>query len=137
MATVSDNAIRTFGEWKLNKKGGKFFHLQLRNTEFVITSMADENAKEWKDFVDSLSEDQACFGVCKFSYTTKAGAMRDKVILVRWVPSECQPKDKMSYAMWSKKVKESLSGIHCIIQACSKADLEYESVLEGVSRFER
>jgi hypothetical protein len=63
--------------------------------------------------------------------------MRNKTILVQWIPSECQPRDKMSYAMWSNNVKTGLNGIQCTIQACSKVDLDHQKVLERVSRFER
>ena len=43
----------------------------------------------------------------------------------------------MQYAMFSNTVKQSLTGIHCLVQACGKEELDYEVVLQRVSRFER
>ncbi len=62
---------------------------------------------------------------------------RGKTILIRWIPSICSTRDKMQYAMWSRNLKPSLSGIQCSIQAGSIADLEWEVVLESAAKFER
>ncbi len=39
--------------------------------------------------------------------------------------------------MWSNTVKQSLNGIHSVIQACSIEDLDRETVMQKVSKFER
>ena len=57
--------------------------------------------------------------------------------MVQWIPSTCKGSEKMSYAMFSNTVKSSLTGIHCVVQACNKSDLDKEVVLQRVSRYER
>jgi hypothetical protein len=62
-----------------------------------------------------------------------------RLLVISFLPLEAKasPKDKMQYAMWTNLVKQKLSGVHAVIPAHSEAELDKESVLERVTRFER
>jgi len=139
MAKVSDSALSTFNEWKLNASGKcNFLIFRLDGNGEIAITKKDASGASWTDFCSTeFPDDAACWALYNFGYTTKSGGKRSKTTLIQWIPSKANLKDKMQYAMWSNNVKTALVGIHCIVQAGTAADLEYESVLERVARFER
>jgi hypothetical protein len=72
-----------------------------------------------------------------FRFKTTDGGMRSKLVLIQWIPSQSPAREKMGYAMWTNVVRTGLQGIHSVLQACNLADLDYNEVLQRISRFER
>lgn len=135
MAHVSGDSIREFQEWKLGK-GGNFIQLELQKGGDISITKVGETKISWEDFVNQMEENKPCYAFFHFKYETKSGGKRCKTTMIQWIPSLSKPQEKMSYAMWSKTVKDALPGIHSVIQACNKEDLDYQKVLEKVSRYE-
>jgi cofilin len=138
MAHLTSDAIKTFNEWKISRTSSKYLILKMKKQgEIDFVNDANEQVEKWEDFAKVLKPNEACWGLFKFSYMTKDGANRSKLLLVQWIPSDADKRDKMSYAMTTTKVKASLAGIHTTIQACGIADLDFDTVLQRATRFER
>jgi hypothetical protein len=78
----------------------------------------------------------ACWALKGFQYQTKTGGSRSKLVMIQWIPETATGKEKITYTMWSKNIKNALNGIHSCIQANGLADLDYETILERVSQFD-
>ena len=138
MAKLSDEALREINSWKIDRPGNpSSLSLRLVNGGSIQITERGPIQQSWEEFVDSLKEDEPCWSLTHFKFNNGEGARRVKTLLVQWIPSRSSPKDKMSYAMFSNIVKQGLSGVHCVIQAGGKHDLDYQEVLERVSRFEQ
>ena len=136
MAHLGNSSIHEFQEWKLGK-GGDFIELEIqKGGEINVSKIGEKKKRSWEEFVIGFEDNKPCYSFFHFKYETKTGGQRSKTTMIQWIPSKCKPQEKMAYAMWSKLVKDSLPGIHTVIQACSKEDLEYQNVLEKVSRYE-
>ncbi len=78
----------------------------------------------------------ACWALKGFQYKTKTGGSRSKLVMIQWIPETATGKEKITFTIWSKNIKNDLNGIHSAIQANSVADLDFDTVLERVSQFD-
>jgi hypothetical protein len=121
-----------------NKQQILDFENEKKQGDIDFVNDANEQVEKWEDFAKVLKPNEACWGLFKFSCTTKDGANRSKLLLVQWIPSDADKRDKRSYAsMTTTKVKASLAGIHTTIQARGVADLDFDTALQRATRFER
>ena len=144
MAQVSANAVTKFNDWKIRNLG-KYAVFQLTKDGEIDITHFGESAQEgkddvttWNEFVQKeLKDDEPCWVTYHFGFTKKDGSRRGKTLLIQWIPSKSQAKKKMQYAMWSTTLKQSLQGIHCTLQAGNWDEVDWENVIERVSRFEK
>lgn len=136
---VQSASIGQFNEWKLGKKNENPA-LIFRVIDGVIQLVPFPDKVEadlcWEDFVKVLSKMEACWAFKGFHYKTKTGGARSKLVMIQWIPETATGKEKITYTMWSKNIKNALNGIHSAIQANGLADLDYETVLERVSQYD-
>jgi Cofilin/tropomyosin-type actin-binding protein len=138
MATLSDNAVETFDNFKLGKAGSSYLVFKLMGDGNIdIAKRGPETPVSWDELTkDECLPGEPCWIAYHFGYQTDGGK-RSKLMLVQWIPSDCGIKQKMVYAMWSNTVKQTLNGIACVVQAGGVSDLDHEEVLEKASKFER
>lgn len=137
MAKVTSEAISTFNEWKIGKGTGKYLIFRLENVGSIALTKIGPSTCTWEELCSELKEDQPLWAVYPFSYNTKENAKRSKTVMLQWIPSRANVREKMQYSMWTNVLKQSLGGIHSLIQAGDVDDVAYDNVLERVSRFER
>ncbi len=136
MATLSSEAIRTFGEWNIGKVRAGFLKFQLvKGGKIGITELGQEGVS-WKEITESLDDTEPCWLAHHFQYTGE-NVKRSKTILLQWIPSKSSTRDKMQYAMWSRGMKTSLSGINKTIHAGNKMEADEESILEHITKFSK
>jgi hypothetical protein len=139
MAKVDQEAIQAFNDFKLGKGvagSSTYLHFRMQSGGNIQLQRASEPHATFDDFVNSLSETEACWAIVGIQFQMQGGAQRSKLVFVNWIPGTCPPKEKMSYAMFVGALTSSLTGIHCKMQANSRADLEWTEVLQRASRFE-
>ena len=137
MASVLSNDIVTFNDWKIGKSEGQYLKFRLDSHDHISIIKTGPKECTWKEFTGELKRDEPCWTIYRFAYETKEKAKREKIILLAWIPTESNPRDKMQYAMCTRVLKRSCPGIHCTVPAEDEADIDHQNVLERVSRFER
>lgn len=115
MAQVDSASVCTFNEFKIGKApAGQNGYLKLALTKGAISITESGPRMEWEELCRSvLSDSEPCWLVYHFHYTTcvpsfslvllsltlffysKAGAQRTKLILLQWIPTNAEAKDKV------------------------------------------
>eukprot|EP00126_Sphaerothecum_destruens_P002721 Sdes_comp16144_c0_seq1m5391 len=131
---VHDDVIKTYEEIKLGKKF-KFviFRISDNNTEIITHSKAGCSAN-YQDFLKELPADDCRYAVFDFDYVTKEGGQRNKLTFFVWAPDSAKIKQKMLYAASKDAIRKKLLGIATEIQATDYDEVDYDEVLEKVSR---
>ena len=57
----------------------------------------------------------------------KSGGVKNKLVLVSWVPDESSPMSKMIYATTANSAKNSLIGIHKLVEVNDERALAYDN----------
>ncbi len=134
---VQSSSVEIFNEWKLGKNNqDPCLIFRVINGTIQLVPFPDKSQLSWEDFVKILSKVDACWALKGFQYNTKTGGSRSKLLMIQWIPETATGKEKITYTMWSKNIKNALNGVHSAIQANSVADLDYETILERVSQFD-
>jgi len=142
---VSPECITKFNELKLGK-----------NIKFIIYKLSDdykqivvEEASEDSDY-DTFREKLVSaktksksgvmgkgprYAVYDFAYELASGeGSRNKITFIAWSPDDAGIQPKMIYASSKDALKRSLNGIAEEFQANDEDDIEYQSVLQKISR---
>lgn len=133
MATVTSEAVQTYGAWNMGKDAAGYLIFKLQGSEIVLAKSGRDGAS-WEDLVAEFTTSEPSWATFQFRYANRDGDQRCKTILIRWAPEDASVQDRMQYSMWSKTLKGSLSGIACTIQACDVGDLDHAVVLEKITR---
>ena len=136
MARVSSDCITAFTNLKMGKSHDSYLTFAFTDGGLCEISSVGPQGAGYEEFVASLPADQARFAVVAVKYETSGGGHREKLIFVNWIPGECHRTQKMMYAMFGNVVRSAMTGIHCVVQANSRSDLDWSEVRARVARFE-
>lgn len=112
-------------------------------TEIQVHKKAEPSAT-YQDFVADLQEAQAqkqCrYAIYDAEYESVkgTGTIKNKLCFFYWSPEESSIKQKMVYSASKDKFQHELgSGLAKVIQANDNGDLEWDYVLEQITRHDR
>eukprot|EP00039_Didymoeca_costata_P017810 m.331018 g.331018 ORF g.331018 m.331018 type:complete len:144 (-) comp16627_c0_seq1:132-563(-) len=100
--------------------------------EVVATSTGQNDGDEagYDAFLKELPKDSGMYAVYDFSYKTKEGQDRSKVVLITWAPEDSPIKERMLYASTKQEMKKKISGIQAEIQGTDLDEVSYAEVFE-------
>ncbi|EOO04321.1 putative cofilin protein [Phaeoacremonium minimum UCRPA7] len=144
-ATVSGECVSAYNDLKLAKKY-KYIIFKLSDDlkEIVVEEASAD--KDWENFREKLltatttSKTGATgkgprYAVYDFEYSLASGeGDRNKLTFIAWSPDDAGIKAKMVYASSKDALKRALNGIAVELQANDTDDIEYDSVLNKVSK---
>ncbi|KAI9053830.1 hypothetical protein LZ554_002778 [Drepanopeziza brunnea f. sp. 'monogermtubi'] len=142
---VSPECISVFNDLKLAKKI-KFIIFKLSDDYKQIEVEESSENGDWDTFREKLVNAQSKsktgkvgkgprYAVYDFNYDLSSGeGTRSKITFIAWSPDDAGIQPKMIYASSKDALKRSLNGIATEFQANDEDDIEYQSVLNKVSK---
>ena len=92
-----------------------------------------------EDFMKTINRNEIWFATMTFTYKTRSGGIRSKEVFFSHIPGVASVNEKfggVTAAGTFFKTLERTHSFHCRIQSCEIDDLEEETVLKRVSKFE-
>ena len=136
--SVSDEASKMFQEFKLsNKIKYVIFKMDKDYTQVVLEKVKETKGTTYEDFSNEFKNfpPQECrFAVCHFDWETENSGKRSKICFFTWCPETAKLKEKMVYTSSHAFLKNHFDGVAFKIQANDLSDVDYEKVLEKVSK---
>merc|ERR1719378_870829 len=116
---VSDECVGKFQDLKLGHKNS-----------YIIYKVSD-----YGQFVENLPKDDCRYAVYDFEYDQPdGGGKRSKILFVLWSPDTAKIKSKMLYTSSKDGLRKKLVGIGTEIQATDSSEIDFETVLDKVTR---
>lgn len=144
-ATVSQECVSTWNDLKLSKKYKYIIYKLSDDLKEIVVEELGTN-KDWEEFRGKLINAQTTsktgqtgkgprYAVYDFEYSLSSGeGDRNKLTFIAWSPDDAGIKAKMVYASSKDALKRALSGIAVEIQANDDDDIEFDSILNKVSK---
>jgi len=142
---VSPECIAKFNELKLNKKLKFIIYKLSDDYKEIVVEETSENG-DWDVFREKLLSAQSKsktgkvgkgprYAIYDFEYELASGeGSRSKITFIAWSPDDAGIQPKMVYASSKDALKRALNGIATEFQANDDDDIEYQSVLNKVSK---
>ncbi|KAF9733580.1 hypothetical protein PMIN06_007953 [Paraphaeosphaeria minitans] len=143
--SVAPECISAFNELKLGK-----------DTKYIIYKISDDwkeivveetsKVDDWSTFREKLinakSKDKkgkegigGRYAVYDVSYELESGeGTRSKITFIAWCPDDAPQYPRMMYSSSKEAIKRALNGLAADIQANDADDIEWESILNRVSK---
>lgn len=131
---VADESLSAFNDLKLGKKH-KFviFSLNDAKTEIVVEHTSSD--PDYENFLAKLPEAECKYAVYDFEYEIGGGeGKRSKIVFYTWSPDNAPVRSKMVYAASKDALRRALNGISTDVQGTDFSEVNFETVLEKVSR---
>jgi len=144
-ASVHPDCISKFNELKLGKSIKFIIYKLSDDYKEIVVEEASEDG-DWDVFREKLISAQSKskmgkvgkgprYAVYDFNYDLASGeGSRSKITFIAWSPDDAGIQPKMIYASSKDALKRALNGIATEFQANDEDDIEYQSVLNKVSK---
>ena len=130
---VNQEVTETFQQLKLGKSLKYIvFGMNPTNTEIVVLQKGDSD--DYEEFVGHLPEDECRYAVYDFHWQKGDEGKRSKICFIHWSPDTAKVKAKMISASSKDTIRKTLTGVSAEVQATDFAEVEYDTVLDKVSR---
>lgn len=134
---MHDDALTAFNNFKL---GGR-----KAETNYVIYVLSDDKtqivvekkglASSYDEFVNELPENDCRYAVYDFEFELPNNeGKRNKIVFYTWSPDSSPLRSKMIYASSKDALRRALNGVAVDVQGTDFSEVDYDSVLERVSR---
>jgi len=143
--SVAAECVTKFNELKLGKSI-KYIIFKITDDYKDIVVEETSNEDDWDTFreklVNAKSKTKAGkevkgprYAVYDFSYDLSSGeGSRSKITFIAWSPDDAGIQPKMVYASSKDAIKRALNGIAAELQANDEDDIEYQTILNKVSK---
>lgn len=143
--SISPECVSKFNELKLNKKIKYILYKLSDDYKEIVVEEASEDG-DWDNFREKLINAQSKsktgkvgkgprYAIYDFNYDLASGeGSRSKITFIAWSPDDAGIQPKMVYASSKDALKRALNGIATEFQANDEDDIEYQSVLNKVSK---
>ncbi|KAL3421289.1 cofilin/tropomyosin-type actin-binding protein [Phlyctema vagabunda] len=143
--SIAPECISVFNELKLNKKIKYIIYKLSDDYKEIVIEEASEDG-DWDNFREKLVNAQSKsktgklgkgprYAVYDFNYDLASGeGQRSKITFIAWSPDDAGIQPKMIYASSKDALKRALNGLATEFQANDEDDIEYQSVLNKVSK---
>lgn len=102
------------------------------NTEIVVLQKGESD--DYEEFVGHLPENECRYAVYDFHWQKGDEGKRSKICFIHWSPDTAKVKAKMISASSKDTIRKTLTGVSAEVQATDFAEVEYDTVLDKVSR---
>ncbi|CAO1636992.1 unnamed protein product [Sympodiomycopsis kandeliae] len=130
---VSPDCLEAFQQLKLGKKLKYIIYtLSGDNREIIVgkTSTSDS----YDEFLAELPPAECRYAIYDFEYEKGDDGKRSKICFFTWSPDDAKIKQKMIYASSKDAIRKALVGISSEIQGTDVSEVDYQTVLDKVSR---
>ncbi|RDW95327.1 hypothetical protein BP5796_01090 [Coleophoma crateriformis] len=143
--SIAPECISLFNELKLNKKIKYIIYKLSDDYKEIVVEESSEDG-DWDNFREKLVTAQSKsktgklgkgprYAVYDFNYDLASGeGQRSKITFIAWSPDDAGIQPKMVYASSKDALKRALTGLATEFQANDEDDIEYQSVLNRVSK---
>ncbi|KAI9470493.1 MAG: hypothetical protein EXX96DRAFT_584524 [Benjaminiella poitrasii] len=131
---VSDQCYEFYEDLKLRKKYKYIiFKLSDDNKEIIVEKTAAADT-EYDEFLAALPQDEPRYAVYDFEYEKPGEGKRNKITFFAWVPDTSKVRQKMLYASSKEALRRNLVGIAVEVQGTDSSEVDYDAVLDKISR---
>lgn len=120
---------------------GAISDLRMKKSRYVVLGIGADGkqievietgarAATYADFKVKFTAEKPCYAAFDFEYAD-AGATRDKLILIQWIPDTAKPREKMMYSA-SRDALNSVSEGYLPVQANDASEIEPEEIIRKV-----
>merc|ERR1712137_358145 len=114
---------------------GYKFSADLSEIIFDKAEERNEGSKSYTEFLQSLPEAECRYALYDLDFELEGGeGKRSKICFISWAPDTAKIKHKMVFAASKDALKRKLVGISTEIQATDLSEVDYDVVLEKVTR---
>lgn len=132
---VCDTITAQYNTFKISKTV-RFYTYQIVNKKKIEVDVTGPRDATYDDFVKSLPENEARYGLIDLEFKSKDGRDTSKLVFIAWVPDSGSPMQKMLYSSSKEAIKTALPGVGIHINATDEAELDLEaSILPVVKRY--
>lgn len=131
---IADESLNAFNSLKLGKKY-KFiiFALNDAKTEIVVEHTSTDC--DYNAFLQKLPDAECKYAIYDFEYEIGGGeGKRSKIVFFTWSPDDAPVRSKMVYASSKDALRRALNGVSADIQGTDFSEVDFDAVLEKVSR---
>eukprot|EP00727_Mastigamoeba_balamuthi_P011287 m51a1_g6781 putative actin-depolymerizing factor adf6 (140) ;mRNA; f:135997-136523 len=130
-----DEVLQLYNELKLSKAYRYLIFRITDDLKLVVCEKKAQTSATYEQFVADLPKDDCRYAVFDLTFTQESGdGDRSKLVFVLWTPDTAKTKLKMVYANTKKDLRQAFVGIGAEIQATDMSEIDYQVVLEKVSR---
>lgn len=102
-------------------------------TQIVVEKKG--KAESYDEFVNELPENDCRYAVYDFEFELPNGeGKRNKIVFYTWSPDSSPLRSKMIYASSKDALRRALNGVAVDVQGTDFSEVDYDTVLERVSR---
>ncbi|OZJ02327.1 Cofilin [Bifiguratus adelaidae] len=131
--TVSDACLEAFQQLKLGKKYQYVIFKISDDMKEIVVEKA-ESGQDYDAFIAALPADEPRYAVYDFQYEKGDEGIRNKITFYTWTPDTAKIRQKMVYASSKEGLRRKLVGIAVEVQGTDFSEVDYQTVLEKVSR---
>ncbi|KAF2637883.1 actin depolymerizing protein [Massarina eburnea CBS 473.64] len=143
--SVTPECINAFNELKLGKDIKYIIYKISDDWKEIVVEETSKDG-DWNSFRDKLlnakSKDRkgkegigGRYAVFDVSYELESGeGTRSKITFIAWCPDDAPQYPRMMYSSSKEAIKRALNGLAADIQANDADDIEWESILNRVSK---
>ncbi|KAK7512399.1 cofilin [Phyllosticta citricarpa] len=152
--SVAPDCVSVFNDLKLGKDLKWIVYQIADNGKEIVVEKTEKKSSEteeeqWNKFREFLLNSKtknkagvegagARYAVYDVEYAAAASnygeGTRNKIAFLSWIPDTLAPWPKMVYSSSKDALKRALNGIAVDIQANDEADIEYDTILNHVSK---
>jgi len=132
---VNDEGKRLYEELK-QKHTYRYIIYRLSGREVVVEKAAPASATYEQFLADLPNPDDCRWIVYDLEIAQANGQKHSKITFIIWAPDRASIRQKMQYSAWNQVVTKNLEGggISNIVQATDRSEIDYNTVLEKVTR---
>ena len=141
-----DDCREHFEQMKSYKPVYRFvsYHWDQSTNQVGVHKAGLTGQASYQDFLETFPANDPAWCSLNFQYRTKDGGKRNKLVFVHWCPNDLV-RDTLKESAYVKMMslscmgalKKQLDGTVCFVQADDLEGVQYETILEKVSRHER
>jgi len=102
----------------------------VKKKTIVVEKTETDKTASYASFVAALPPEDCRYAVFDFTYETKQGGVRNKVVFLAWAPDRSGIKTKMVYAASKDAFKKKLVGLAVEVQATDMDELNEKAIIE-------
>eukprot|EP01135_Chromosphaera_perkinsii_P012215 Nk52_evm34s2612 gene=Nk52_evmTU34s2612 len=130
---VHDDVVNRYEDTKIGKKFKYLIFAMNDSLTEIIVHKTGSTSETYDDFLKLLPQDDCRYAVFDVDFM-KDGGQRNKLTFFAWSPDTAPIKKKMIYAASKEAIRRKLQGLAAEVQATDYDEVDYETVLEKVSR---
>lgn len=127
--TLADDVRGAINDLRMKKSRYVVMNIGANGKQIEIAEIG-ERSVTYNAFKAKFAADKPCYAAFDFEYAD-AGANRDKLILIQWIPDTAKPREKMLYSA-SRDALSAVSEGYLPIQANDDSELDAADIVRKI-----